>query len=82
MRWWARLTTRPGLRPSNLYLQEGVGQGEQILPEGFAAFVRTPAPAWEAGGRPIHGGFFWINSTGGFPIPNDAYFLASDRNRE
>lgn len=65
---WARL--------GNLYLQDGVWNGERILPEGFADFVSTLAPAWEADGRPIYGGLFWINGTGGFPIPTDAYYMA------
>ncbi len=28
-------------------------------------------------GRPIYGGsFFWINGTGSFPIPNDAFYMS------
>jgi CubicO group peptidase (beta-lactamase class C family) len=65
---WARL--------GNLYLQDGVWDGERILPEGFAAFVRTPAPAWEADNRPVYGGFFWINRDGTFPVPRDAYYMS------
>jgi CubicO group peptidase (beta-lactamase class C family) len=65
---WARL--------GNLYLQDGVWNGERILPEGYATFVSTLAPAWEADKRPIYGGFFWINGTGEFPVPRDAYFMA------
>ena len=49
---WARL--------GNLYLNDGMANGERVLPEGFAEFVRTVAPAWEADGRPIYGGFFWL----------------------
>jgi CubicO group peptidase (beta-lactamase class C family) len=60
-RAWARL--------GNLYLQDGVWNDERILPEGFAEFVSTLAPAWEADGRPIYGGFFWINGEGRFPVP-------------
>jgi CubicO group peptidase (beta-lactamase class C family) len=65
---WARL--------GNLYLQDGVWNGERILPEGFIKFVSALAPAWEADKRPIYGGFFWINGDGGFPVPRDAYFMA------
>ena len=65
---WARL--------GNLYLQDGVSNGERILPEGYAEFVSTIAPAWEADGRPIYGGFFWINTTGTFPVPREAYYMS------
>jgi CubicO group peptidase (beta-lactamase class C family) len=39
-------------------------------------FVSTVAPAWEADGRPIYGGFFWINRSEQYPIPKDAYYMA------
>ena len=65
---WARL--------GNLYLQDGVWDGQRILPEGYAEFVSTLAPAWEADGRPIYGGFFWLNGTGSFPVPRDAYYMS------
>jgi len=65
---WARL--------GNLYLQDGVWNGERILPEGYAKFVSTVAPAWAADGRPVYGGFFWINGTEAFPIPKEAYYMA------
>ena len=65
---WARL--------GNLYLQDGVWNGERILPEGFVDFVRTVAPAWAADKRPIYGGFFWINGDEALPVPKDAYFMA------
>ncbi len=64
---WARL--------GNLYLQDGVWNGERLLPEGFVKFVSTLAPAWEADKRPIYGGFFWINGTSTFPVPTDAYYM-------
>jgi CubicO group peptidase (beta-lactamase class C family) len=65
---WARL--------GNLYLQDGVWNGERILPEGFVAFVRTLAPAWKADQRPVYGGFFWLNGDAAFPVPADAYYMA------
>lgn len=65
---WARL--------GNLYLQDGMWNGERLLPEGFVKFVSTVAPAWAADKRMIYGGFFWINGTGSFPVPTDAYHMA------
>ena len=62
---WARL----GL----LYLRDGVWQGQRLLPEGWAAFVSTPAPAWK---RPEYGGFFWLNRINTWNLPPDAYFAA------
>ena len=65
---WARL--------GNLYLQDGVWNGERILPAGYAKFVSTPAPAWVADRRPIYGAFFWINGVGQYPVPRDSYYMA------
>ena len=62
---WARL----GL----LYLQDGVWQGERILPEGWAEFVGSPAPAWDP---PVYGGLFWVNSDGRWNAPRSAYFMS------
>jgi CubicO group peptidase (beta-lactamase class C family) len=65
---WARL--------GNLYLQDGVWNGERILPEGWSKFVATLAPAWEADKRPIYGAFFWLNGDGGYPVPKGTYYMA------
>lgn len=65
---WARL--------ANLYLQDGVWNGQRLLPEGFVKFARTAAPAWVADLRPNYGGLFWINSDDRFPVPRDAYYMA------
>jgi CubicO group peptidase (beta-lactamase class C family) len=65
---WARL--------GNLYLQDGVWNGDRILPEGFVKFVSTVAPAWAADKRPIYGGFFWINGDVAFPVPKEAYYMS------
>src|SRR5438552_763264 len=65
---WARL--------GNLYLQDGMWDGERILPEGFVQFVSTVAPGWAADHRPIYGGFFWINGNNLFPVPTNAYYMA------
>jgi len=65
---WARL--------GNLYLQDGVWNGRRILPVGFVKFVSSLAPAWVADGRPIYGGFFWINGDGALPVPKDTFYMA------
>jgi CubicO group peptidase (beta-lactamase class C family) len=70
------VSARDWARMANLYLQDGVWNGERLLPEGFVKFVSTVAPAWAADKRPIYGGFFWINGDNGFPIPPEAYFMA------
>ena len=62
---WARL----GL----LYMQDGVWNGERILPEGYAQIVSTPAPAWK---EPEYGGQFWVNGTAKYALPRAAYYMA------
>ena len=69
-------TGRDWARLGNLYLQDGVWNGARILPEGWTDFVKTPAPAWEADGRSIYGGFFWINGDDFFAVPRDAYYMS------
>jgi CubicO group peptidase (beta-lactamase class C family) len=53
-------SARDWARIGNLYLNDGVANGERILAEGFVEFASTVAPAWEADGRPNYGGFFWL----------------------
>ena len=50
--------------------------GERILTPGLTKFVSTPAPAWVADGRPVYGGFFWINGDGAMPILKEEYRMA------
>jgi len=57
-----------------LHLWDGVWQGNRILPEGWVAFVSTPAPADKSRG---YGGLFWLNRGGAWKgVPDDA-FMAS-----
>ena len=65
---WARI--------ANLYLQDGVWNGERILPEGYAKFVGTLAPAWVADRRLQYGALFWVNGDGSWPAPKDMYFMS------
>ena len=62
---WARL--------GMLWLQDGMWERQRLLPAGIREFARTPAPAWST---PIYGGMFWLNRTGEFPIPRDAFYMA------
>jgi CubicO group peptidase (beta-lactamase class C family) len=68
-------TARDWGRLGLLYLQDGVWQGERILPEGFVDFVRTPAPAWK---QPVYGGLFWLNETGQWNLPKDAFYMSGE----
>jgi CubicO group peptidase (beta-lactamase class C family) len=69
------MSARDWARLGNLYLQDGVWNGERLLPEGFVKFVSTVASTWAADKRPIYGGFFWINGTGAWPVPTSAYYM-------
>jgi CubicO group peptidase (beta-lactamase class C family) len=53
-----------------------VWNGERLLPEGYAKFVSTVAPAWLADKNPVYGGFFWINGRGELPVPREAYYMS------
>jgi CubicO group peptidase (beta-lactamase class C family) len=61
-----------------LYVNDGVWNGERILPEGWAKFVSTPGPVQREGNSPRggngprYGGQFWIY--GGIDgLPADAF---------
>jgi CubicO group peptidase (beta-lactamase class C family) len=66
-------TARNWARLGMLYAQDGVWQGQRILPEGWAKFVSTLAPAWKT---PVYGGSFWINGDGNWNLPKDTYLAA------
>jgi CubicO group peptidase (beta-lactamase class C family) len=66
-------TARDWLRLGLLYQQDGLWNGERLLPEGWSNFVRTPAPAWS---EPVYGAFFWLNRLRQWPVPEDAYYMA------
>ena len=65
-------TARDFARFGLLYLNNGVWNGERILPEGWAGFVSTPGPVQPEGAGPRYGGQFWLY--GGIDgLPADAY---------
>jgi CubicO group peptidase (beta-lactamase class C family) len=55
-------TARDLARLSLLYLDDGVWEGQRLLPEGWSRFVATPAPAQPEGAAngPGYGAFFWL----------------------
>ncbi len=63
-------TARNWARIGLLYLQDGMWQGQRILPEGWAKFVSTPALAWK---KANYGGLFWVNGDGAWNLPKTAY---------
>lgn len=68
-------TARDWARFGILYLQDGVWDGQRILPEGWVAYTRLPAPADP---RRRYGAHFWLDvpdeyrATDG-SLPNDAF---------
>jgi CubicO group peptidase (beta-lactamase class C family) len=62
-----------------LYLNDGVWQGERILPEGWVAYSTTPTPTAPKG---QYGAHFWLNRGNGlepinrlYPqLPEDSFF--------
>ncbi|HXT69755.1 MAG TPA: serine hydrolase [Vicinamibacterales bacterium] len=66
-------TARNWARIGMLYLQDGVWNGQRLLPEGWTKFVSTPAPAWR---RAEYGAFFWLNGVGNWTLPPETYLAA------
>ncbi len=64
-------------RLGQLYLQDGVWDGERLLAEGWASFVATPAPAQPADGWG-YGAQFWLPN-GDDGLPSDAYMAVGHR---
>ncbi len=53
-------TARDFARFGLLYLNDGVWNGERILPEGWVDYVTTPGPVQPGGNNQRYGGQFWI----------------------
>ncbi len=63
-------TARDYARFGMLYLQDGVFNGERILPEGWVKY--TTSPASESNGK--YGSLFWLNQSKYYPAaPEDMY---------
>jgi CubicO group peptidase (beta-lactamase class C family) len=63
-------TARDYARFGMLYLQDGVFNGERILPEGWVKYTTTPAS--DSNGK--YGSLFWLNQSKYYPAaPEDMY---------
>ncbi len=63
-------TARDYARFGLLYLNDGILNGERILPEGWVDYTTTPASDSEGG----YGTLFWLNKGGQLPsVPTDMY---------
>lgn len=70
-------TARDLARMGLLYLQDGVWQGERILPAGWGAYVSRHGPAQPASGYG-YGASFWTFPAGS-GLPADAYVARGNR---
>lgn len=73
-------TARDLARLALLYQNDGVWAGERLLPEGWARYVATPAPAQPVGraGGEGYGAQFWLLA-GVEGLPADAYAMQGNR---
>jgi CubicO group peptidase (beta-lactamase class C family) len=74
-------TPRDWAKLGQLMLQDGVWQGERLLPEGWVKYSTTPTPA---AAKADYGAHFWLNGQAQgsdkpsvWPeLPNDIYFMS------
>lgn len=71
-------TAREWARFGQLFLQDGVWQNQRILPEGWVAYTRTPAPA---DSQSSYGAHFWLSTPEEYrgpaaQLPSDVFHAA------
>lgn len=72
---YAHATPRDWARFGQLYLQDGVWEGDRILPEGWVFYATTPTPGAPQG---EYGAHFWLNA-GNPDNPEDRRYPDSPR---
>jgi CubicO group peptidase (beta-lactamase class C family) len=63
-------TARNWARIGMLYLNDGIWNGERLLPKGWRDFSGAPAPAWKDS---TYGAMVWVNARGTWNLPKDAF---------
>lgn len=71
-------TSRDLARLALLYQNDGVWNGERLLPAGWSKFVATQAPAQPPGSGPGYGAFFWLYGAKQ-GLPADTYAMNGNR---
>lgn len=67
-------TARDWARFGLLYLNDGIWNGERILPEGWINFTTKPSGAKTNSSRGAYGASWWLNSTHTYPnVPADCF---------
>ncbi len=73
-------TARDMARLGILYLNNGIWNGERIIPENWASYVAAPAPAQPLNeSTPGYGAQFWLYNERFPELPNDAYAARGNR---
>ncbi len=72
-------TSRDLARIGVLYLNDGVWNGERLLPEGWAQYVAAPTGPQPPKGWPGYGAQFWLFNERYPDIPNDTYSAQGNR---
>jgi CubicO group peptidase (beta-lactamase class C family) len=71
-------TSRDLARLALLYQNDGVWNGERLLPAGWSKFVATPAPVQPTGDGPGYGAFFWLHGAKQ-GLPEGTYAMNGNR---
>ena len=72
-------TARDLARLGVLHLNDGVWNGQRLLPKGWVRYISTPAPAQPAEPRPGYGAQWWLFNERFPELPNDAFAALGNR---